>query len=70
MWGRLVADAEGRAEGELAIDTPDAAAFIALAADLGALPPSTVPLAAALLEGLAGVAEAKIRRALEGEDLA
>lgn len=53
VWGRVVAAADGRAEGELLVDTADAEAFVARAAEWGLLPPATVPLAAALLAGLA-----------------
>lgn len=52
--GRVVAAADGRAEGELLIDTADAQGFVARAAELGVLPRATVPLAAAALRGLAG----------------
>lgn len=54
LRGRVVADAEGVAQGEVTIDTADAQGFLSRAADLGLLPRMTVPLLTAALGGLSG----------------
>lgn len=66
LWGRVVADAEGLATGELLIDTADARGFVARAADLGLLPRAAVPVAATVLTGLAAPAPSPAAGA--GED--
>ena len=53
VYGRLVGDADGRASGEVLIDTADAEGFLNRAAAVGLLPQGAVPLATAALTGLA-----------------
>lgn len=52
LWGRVVADAEGRLNGQVLVDTADGEGFIARAVSLGMLPQAMAPLAATMLAGL------------------
>lgn len=70
VWGRVVADAQGRAEGMVLIDTADAEGLVARAGALGLLPPATVTLAGGLLRNLREGADAVVPAAAAGSGLA
>ncbi|WP_195759858.1 DUF2125 domain-containing protein [Paracoccus sp. S-4012] len=53
IYGRVVADAEGRAEGEILVDTADSRGFVERAAAVGLLPERAAPLAATILTAVA-----------------
>ncbi|MDO5603720.1 MAG: hypothetical protein Q4G25_01030 [Paracoccus sp. (in: a-proteobacteria)] len=53
LWGRILADEAGLAEGELAIDSTDPRGFVMQLSALGLMPDAFAPLAATTLEAAA-----------------